>query len=59
MGDVIRGYCRYRGTEYQVSWHPISRETYVYWGTWRYAGNASGMEDAIAQAVSWLASHSR
>ena len=51
------GYVRYQNHEYKVTWHPISKEVYVYWGTDRYAGKAYDLQEALDIALSWLNSH--
>lgn len=57
MSDYRRGYVTYRAREYRVTWHPISNEVYVYWGTDKYAGKAYTMQAALDLALSWLNSH--
>jgi len=57
MPDYCKGYVRWQSREYRVTWHPISKEVYVYWGTDRYAGKAYDMEEALDAALSWLNSH--
>jgi hypothetical protein len=59
MSDYRHGYVRFKSREYRVTWHPISHEFYVYWGTDRYAGKASGLQEALDIALSWLSSHAR
>lgn len=53
------GYVRYQNHEYKLTWHPISKEVYVYWGTDRYAGKAYDMQEALDVALAWLNSHAR
>jgi len=53
------GYVRYQNHEYKVTWHPISKEVYVYWGTDRYAGKAYDLQEALDIALAWLNSHAR
>lgn len=59
MSDLRRGYVEFRGREYSVTWHTISKEVYVYWGTDRYAGKAFDMQEALDVALSWLSAHAR
>ncbi len=59
MADYRHGYVRYQNHEYKVTWHPISKEVYVYWGTDRYAGKAYDLQDALDIALSWLNNHAR
>jgi len=59
MADYRHGYVRYQNHEYKVTWHPISKEVYVYWGTDRYAGKAYDLQEALDIALSWLNSHAR
>ena len=54
MADYRHGYVRFQNHEYKVTWHPISHEVYVYWGTDRYAGTAYDMQEALDTALSWL-----
>jgi hypothetical protein len=54
MADYRHGYVRFQNHEYKVTWHPISHEVYVYWGTDRYAGKAYDMPEALDIALSWL-----
>jgi hypothetical protein len=54
MADYRHGYVRYQNHEYRVTWHPISKEVYVYWGTDRYAGKAYDLQEALDVALSWL-----
>jgi hypothetical protein len=54
MTDIRKGYVTWSGSDYRVSWHTISKEVYVYWGTDRYAGKSSSMEGALDIALSWL-----
>lgn len=37
MADYRHGYVKFQSGEYKVTWHPISKEVYVYWGTDKYA----------------------
>ena len=57
MSDYRRAYVSYKGRDHAVTWHPISNEVYVYWGTDRYAGKAFDMQKALDVALSWLSSH--
>jgi hypothetical protein len=59
MSEYRKGYVRFSGHEYAVTWHPISHEVYVYWGTDKYAGKASDLQDALDIALSWLSNHAR
>lgn len=59
MADYRHGYVRYQNYEYKVTWHPISKEVYVHWGTDRYAGKAYDMQEALDIALSWLNNHAR
>ena len=59
MSDYRHSYVRWEGREYKVTWHPISKEVYVYWGTDRYAGKAYHMQEAMDIALGWLNSHAR
>ena len=59
MSDYRKSYVRFNGHEYSVTWHPISKEVYVYWGTDRYAGNAYDMQEALDIALGWLSNHAR
>ena len=59
MSDYRHGYVRFQNHEYKVTWHPISKEVYVYWGTDKYAGKAYEMQEALDIALSWLSSHAR
>ena len=59
MSDYRHGYVRWQGHEHKVTWHPISKEVYVYWGTDKYAGKAYTMQEALDIALSWLSSHAR
>lgn len=59
MSDYRKGYVSYKGHEYAVTWHPISKDVYVYWGTDRYAGKAYDMQQALDIALSWLNKHAR
>jgi hypothetical protein len=34
------GYVHYQNHVYKVTWHPISKEVYEFWGTDKYAGKA-------------------
>ena len=33
MPDYRHGYIKFQSRDYKVTWHPISKEVYVYWGT--------------------------
>ena len=59
MPDYRHGYVRFQNHEYKVTWHPISKEVYVYWGTDKYAGKAYEMQEALDIALSWLNGHAR
>ena len=59
MADYQHGYVRYQNHEYKVTWHPISKEVYVFWGTDRYAGKAYDLQEALDIALSWLNNHAR
>src|ERR1039458_7350635 len=59
MSDYRHGYVRFQSREYKVTWHPISKEVYVYWGTDKYAGKAYDMQEALDIALSWLNNHAR
>ncbi len=37
MSDYRKGYAKFDGRDYAVTWHPISKEVYVHWGTDKYA----------------------
>jgi len=54
-----KSYVRWNGREHGVTWHTISKEVYVFWGTWRYAGKAYDMQEALDKALAWLNSHTR
>jgi hypothetical protein len=41
------------------TWHPISKEVYVYCGTDRYAGKAYDMQEVLDIALGWLSNHAR
>jgi hypothetical protein len=57
MSDYRHGYVKFQSREYKVTWHPISKEVYVYWGTDKYAGKAYDMQGALDMALSWLNNH--
>ncbi len=59
MSDTRKGYVQWKGHEHGVTWHAISKEVYVYWGTWRHAGKAYDMQKALDLALSWLNSRAR
>ena len=59
MSDYRHGYVRFQNHEYKVTWHPISKEVYVYWGTDKYAGKAYELQEALDIALSWLSNHAR
>jgi hypothetical protein len=59
MSDYRHGYVRFQNREYKVTWHPISKEVYVYWGTDKYTGKAYDMQGALDLALSWLNNHAR
>jgi hypothetical protein len=59
MADYRRDYVRWNGHEHRVTWHPISKEVYVYWGTDKYCGKAYDMQQALDIALSWLNGHAR
>ena len=57
MSDYRHGYVKFHSRGYKVTWHPISKEVYVYWGTDKYAGKAYDMQGALDAALSWLNNH--
>ena len=57
MSDYRNGYVSWKGDDYKVTWHPISKEVYVYWGTDKYAGKARDLREALDRALSWLNAH--
>ncbi len=59
MSDYRHGYVTWKGHDYKVTWHPISKDVYVYWGTDKYAGKAYDMQEALDIALSWLNNHAR
>ena len=59
MSDYRHGYVRSQNHEYKVTWHPISKDVYVYWGTDKYADKAYEMQEALDIALSWLSNHAR
>ncbi len=59
MSEVRRSYVTWKGGDHGVSWHPISKQVYVNWGTWKYAGKAYDMQEAIDRSLGWLNSHAR
>lgn len=59
MSDYRHGHVKWQSREYKVTWHPISKDVYVYWGTDKYAGKAYDLQEALDKAVSWLNSHAR
>ena len=59
MPDVRKSYVHWNGHDHGVSWHPISGQVFVYWGTWKLAGTAGSMQRALDQALGWLSSHAR
>jgi len=59
MSDYRHGSVHYNARSYGVTWHPISKEVYVYWGTDRYAGKAYDMQEALDIALAWLNNHAR
>jgi len=59
MSDYRHGYVKFQNHEYKVTWHPISKEVYVYWGTDKYAGKAYDMQEALDTALSWLNNYAR
>jgi hypothetical protein len=59
MADYRKSYITWRGRDYAVTWHPISKEVYVWWGTDRYAGKAYDMQGAVDLALGWLNNHAR
>lgn len=59
MSDYRKCYVQWQGRDYKVTWHPISKEVYVYWGTDRYVGQAYDIQEAMDIALSWLNSHTR
>ena len=59
MSDYRKSYVRFNGHDYCVTWHPISKDVYVYWGTDRYAGKAYNLQEALDIALGWLNDHAR
>ena len=59
MADYRKGYISFNGHRHAVTWHPISKDVYVYWGTDKYAGKAYNMQQALDVALSWLNSHAK
>jgi hypothetical protein len=59
MPGEKEGHVQWKGHEHGVTWHSISKEVYVYWGTWKYAGKAYSMREALDTALRWLNSHAR
>lgn len=59
MSDYRHGYVKFKSSDYKVTWHPISKEVYVYWRTDKYAGKAYDLQGALDIAISWLNSHAR
>ena len=59
MSDYRHGYVNYQSRKYKVTWHPISKEVYVNWGTDKYAGKAYEMQEELDIALSWLNNHAR
>jgi hypothetical protein len=59
MSDFRKGYVRWQGHDYRVTWHPLTNDVYVYWGTDRYAGKAHNLQEAIDTASSWLNGHAK
>ena len=57
--EYRHGYVKFQNREYKVTWHPISKEVYVCWGTDKYAGKAYDMQEALDIALSWLNNHAR
>lgn len=57
MSDYRKGHVQFNNHSYAVTWHPISKEVYVWWGTDKYAGKAYSMQEALDAALSWLSSH--
>jgi hypothetical protein len=57
MSDLRKGNVRWKGHEYGVTWHPMSKEVYVYCGAWKYTGKAYDMQQALGSALSWLNGH--
>ena len=57
MSDYKHGYVRFQNHEYQVTWHPISKEVYFYWGTDRYAGKPYDLQGALDMAMSSVNGH--
>ncbi len=59
MSDYRKSYVKFNGRDYAVTWHPISHEVYVFWGTDKYAGKAYNMQEALDIALGWLNNHAR
>jgi hypothetical protein len=59
MADYRKSYVKFNNRDYAVTWHPISHEVYVYWGTDKYAGKAYNMQEALDIALGWLNNHAR
>lgn len=57
MNDYRKSYVKFKGHDYAVTWHPISGQVFVYWGTDKLAGKASTMQAALDVALGWLNSH--
>lgn len=57
VADYRHGYVKFQSREYKFTWHPISKEVYVEWGTDKYAGKAYDMQGALDMALSWLNNH--
>jgi hypothetical protein len=57
MADYRNGYIQWQGCDYKVTWHPISKEVYVWWGTDKFCGKSYDMQGALDVALSWLNNH--
>ena len=57
MSNTRKRNVRYKGRDYGVNWHPISKEIYVFWGAWKYTLKAYDVQAALDSALSWLNSH--
>jgi hypothetical protein len=59
MSNYRKSYVKFNNRDYAVTWHPISKEVYVYWGTDKYCGKAYDMQQALDIALGWLNNHAR
>lgn len=59
MPEVRKSYVHWNRRDHWVSWHPISGQVFVHWGTWKLAGKSGSMQGALDQALGWLSSHAR